>query len=269
MIPPVSPDTDKAMGGSSGRLRRGLRQLRDAKATWSLVYFLILGQAGPCVWDLIVPGAEKLFLAQRSFGLTENAFLSGSFWQLLSYGLIHGNWPHLIANAACILLLGPKLEHIVPRKIFWLLALSSVIAGGACFMLLTPAELAIPDIDPPILVGASAICFGFLVLLTTLSPESKFLPLFLSGKTIGLAIILANLTLALLNPDLPTGPLARWGKWISENGPAGLFQVSHACHLGGALAGYLCGKYLLRPRISLASLKRAREKREATKKAKG
>jgi len=263
MIPPVSPDTDKAMGGNSGRISRSLRQMRDARATWSLVRMLVLVQAIPVVWDLIVPGAGKLFLAQRFFGLTENAFLSGSFWQPFSYPLIHANWFHLLANAASILLLGPKLEHVVAKRTFWLLVLSSVLAGGALFMLLTPAAPPMPGDVPPTLVGSSAICFGFLVLLTTLSPDSKFLPLFLSGRSIGLAIIIANLTLALLHPDLPTGPLARWGKQLSEGHLAGLFQISHACHLGGSLAGFICGKWLLRPRVTLASLKRAREKQES------
>lgn len=266
MIPPVSPDTDKAMGGNSGRIGRSLRHLRDARATWSLVGILILAQATPVVWDLIDPGAGKLFLAQRFLGLTEDAFLSGSIWQPLSYGFIHANWSHLFANIACILLLGPKLERIIPKPAFWLVALLSVVAGGASFLLLSPSAL--PAAAPQILVGSSAICFGLLVMLTTLSPESRFLPLFLSGRSIGIAIILANLSLTLLNPDLPTGPLATWGRKLVDSGLDGLFRVSHACHLGGSLAGYLCGKFLLRQRVSLKSLQRAREKRESLGKSK-
>ena len=117
---------------------------------------------------------------------------------------------------------------------------------------------------PLTLVGSSAICFGLLALLTTLSPDSKFLPLFLSGRSIGIGIILANLVLALLNPDLPTGPLARLGKQLAAGHLEGLFQISHACHLGGSLAGFIYGKYLLRPRVTLKSLMREREKREST-----
>lgn len=266
MVPPVSPDTDKAMGGNSGRMGRSLRQLRDARATWSLVRMLLLAQAIPVVWDRLHPGAGKLFLAQRTLGLTEDRFLSGSFWQPLSYAFTHGNWPHLLANAACILLLGPKVGHIVAKRTFWQLALFSVIAGAACFMLLTPASPPLLDDEHRTLVGASAICFGFLVFLTTISPESRFLPIFVSGKSLGMGVILANLILALLNPDLPTGTLAGWGKWLEQNGLDGLFQVSHACHLGGSLAGFFYGKYLLRPRVTLDSLKRARNRREAAAK---
>lgn len=266
MIPPVSPDTAKAMGGNSGRMGRSLRQLRDARSTWAMARALVLTQAVPVIWDWIVPGAGKLFLAQRTLGLTESAFLSGSAWQVLSYGFIHADWFHLFANIACILLLGPKLERIIPKPAFWLVALFSILAGGACFLLLSPS--APHAAAPQTLVGSSAICFGLLVMLTTLSPESRFLPLFLSGRTIGIAIILANLSLALLNPDLPTGPLATWGEKLADSGPDGLFQISHACHLGGSLAGWLCAKFLLRPRVSLKSLQRAREKRESPEKSK-
>lgn len=259
MIQPAHPGILASMGGNSGRFVRSLRQLRDARATWLLVRILLWAQSIPVAWDLIVPGASKLFLAQQCFGITQNALLTGSLWQPFTYAFIHANWFHLLANAASILVLGSKLEHIISKRTLWLLVLFSVLAGGLLFILLSPA----PDTVPQTLVGSSAICFGFLVLLTTLSPDSKFLPLFLSGRSIGIAIIISNLVLTILNPDLPTGILAGWGKRLADSGLHSLFQVSHACHLGGSLAGFIVGKYLLRPRVSLASLKRARQKLEA------
>jgi membrane associated rhomboid family serine protease len=247
------------MGGKSGRLSRGLRQLRDASATWMLLRILLVAQAIPFIWDLAVPGAGKMALAQQFLGLGKNSVLSGSFWQPFTYAFIHANWFHLLANATCILLLGPKLEHIIPRRTFWLLSLFSILAGGALFIPFSPAA----EGDPPTLVGSSAVCFGFLILLTTLSPDSRFLPFSLSGRSIGIAIILANLALTLLNPDLPTGPMARWGKGLADSGLDELFQISHACHLGGSIVGFLYGRFLLRPRVTLDTLKRAREKRES------
>lgn len=259
MIPPASPGTLSAMGGRSGGFGRSLRQLRDARAAWTMIRLLLAAQAVPFIWDLAAPGAGKMGLAQQTYGLSLEAFVSGAIWQPLTYALIHANWFHLLANLACILLLGPKLEHIISKRTFWVVALFSVIAGGALFLFFTPPASG----QPQILVGSSAICFGFLILLTTLSPDSRFLPLFISGRSIGIAIILANLSLTLLNPDLPTGILSQWGAELVERGLHGLFEVSHACHLGGSLAGFLCGRYLLRPRVSIASLKRAREKRES------
>ncbi|MGJ8634021.1 MAG: rhomboid family intramembrane serine protease [Luteolibacter sp.] len=259
MLPPAAPETIKAMGGTSGRFGRAFRQLRNAPCTWRLIRILIAIQAIPFIWDLINGYPGKLAIAQQFFGLTKPHFLSGKIWQIVTHACIHGNWPHLLLNCACILTLGPKLEHIIVRRSYWLLTLYAALTGGLLFLLFTPASFG--NEGPQTLVGSSAICFAFLVLLTTLSPESKFLPLFLSGKSIGIAIILANLILTLLNPS--GGPLATYGKILSENGFDELFRISHACHLGGSLAGYIYGKWLLRPRVTLASLRKAREKREA------
>lgn len=260
MISPLHPDTLAEMGSNAGRMKRAFRQLRNSPCTWMLFRILLYYQGIPVIWNAIVPdGPDKLNQAQHLLGITKFEFLSGHFWQPLSYSLIHVNWPHLLVNAASILLLGSKMEHIVSKRTFWLLSLFAALAGGLLYLPLTFHGTT----PPPTLVGSSAICFAFLVFLTTVSPESKFLPLFLSGRSIGIAIILANLILALLNPDLPTGPLAGYGKQLVANGLGDLFQISHACHLGGSLVGYFYGKWMLRPRVTLKSLQRARAKKEA------
>jgi len=265
MIPPASPDTASAMASSAGQLKRGFRQLTTSRASWLLVAILIAFQVSPIIWSLITPTEKSTALAQTQMlmGLKRCEFFSGSFWQPLSHALIHGNWLHLFLNGAAILLLGSKLEHIIARRSYWLLCLFSTLAGALMFLLFTPYGNPQPS-EPAqqILVGSSAICFAFLVCLTTLSPDSKFLPVFLSGKTVGVAIILMTLILALLNPELPTGPLAKLGNYPTENGFPNLFKVSHACHFGGALTGWLYGRYLLRPRVTIESLRRAREKTE-------
>ena len=262
MNSPVSPNTLSAMGEKSGRFGRAIRQLREASATWRLIRILLIVQLIPVIWDRLKPAAGKLPQAQQLLGLTKSEVFSGDIWQPFSYAFIHANWFHLLANAACIILLGSKLERIVSKRTFWLLGLFSVLAGGALFLLFIPAAPLSPDNFPQTLVGSSGICFGFLLLLTTLSPDSKFLPLFLSGRSLGIGIIFANLILTLLNPDLPTGPFARAGTYLSENVLTGLFTISHACHLGGSIAGWLYAKYLLRPRVSIDSLRRTREKAE-------
>lgn len=262
MVPPAPPDTLSTMGRASGRVSRGFRQLRNAPATWQLVRVLVILQAAPVLWDLAFPPGpsvpEKLSQAQALLGLSKSYFLAGDVWRAVTYSLIHGNWLHLVANAAAITLLGCKMEHITGAPTLRLVAIAAVLSGGLLFILLTPLTI----INAQTLVGSSAICFAFLVLLTTLSPESKFLPVFVSGKSLGAGIILANLILSLLNPDLPTGPVARFGAYLSENLFPGIFKISHACHLGGSLAGYVVGKYLLRPRVTIETLRRAREKRE-------
>ena len=268
MIPPVAPETLAEMSSGSGKFKRGIRQLRNAPCSWMLVRILIIFQAIPVIWDKIAPvppgTTDKLSQVQAILGLKKDNFLSGDFWQIASHALIHVNWAHLLLNAAVILLLGSKIEHFTSKRVFWLLSLSAALLGGLLFLLFTPPG--IPPIDQQTLVGSSAICFAFLIFHTTLSPESKFLPLFLSGRSIGAGIILANLILSLSHPDLPTGPFAHFGAYLTEHGLAELFRISHPCHLGGSIAGFLFGRYLLRPRVSLASLRREREKREASAK---
>lgn len=264
MVPPASPETIAEMGGSGGRFSRGFRQLREAGATWQILCILIIIQAAPVIWDLLFPAGhsqpEKVFQTHILLGLSKPNFLSGDFWQPLTYALIHADWLHLTMNAAAILLLGSKIEHITGKRTIRLVAFVAAIAGGFLFLALSR------DIDPAHpqrLVGSSAICFAFLVMLTTLSPDSRFIPFFVSGRSLGIGVILANLILALMNPDLPTGPLARLGFNLSENFSPDLFRISHACHLGGSLVGFIAGRFLLRPRVTIESLRKAREKREA------
>jgi membrane associated rhomboid family serine protease len=262
MVPPASPETIAETGGEGGRYSRGFRQLRDAKATWQIVRILIIIQAVPVIWDLVFPpghsAPDKLTQAQILLGLAKPNFLSGAFWQPLSYALIHADWAHLLLNGAAILLLGSKLEHIAGKRTIQLVAIAAALAGGMFFLLLSQSLSS----ESQRLVGSSAVCFAFLTLLTTLSPDSKFFPFFVSGRSLGMGVILANLILALLNPDLPTGPVARLGAHISDNMFPGLFRISHACHLGGSLAGFFAGRFLLRPRVTIQSLRRDREKRE-------
>lgn len=264
MVPPASPETIAEMEASGGRFSRGLRQLRDARATWQILRILLIIQAVPVIWDLLFPPGhsqpEKFVQAQILLGLAKPNFLAGDFWQILTYSLIHADWLHLLMNGAAILLLGSKVEHITGKKTIRLVSLAAVLAGGFVFLILSSNT----GPEPLRLVGSSAICFAFLTLLTTLSPESKFLPLFISGRSLGIGVILANLILTLLNPDLPTGPLAKIGTQLSENVFSGLFRIGHACHLGGAIVGYLAGRFLLRPRLTIESLRRDREKREGT-----
>lgn len=272
MIPPAPPDALSAMASTAGRFKRAFRQLANSPATWQILGLLVIVQAVPVIWNLLSgPEApDRLYQAQILLGLKKSEVLSGSFWQPVSYALIHGNWLHLGLNGTAILLLGSKLEHIMEKRSYQLLCLYSVVAGAIMFLLLTSYGNPLPgDPQPQTLVGSSALCFAFLVFLTTVSPDSRFLPIFLSGKTLGIAIILANLILALLNPDLPTGPLASFGTHLSDQGFNDLFKVSHACHFGGALTGWLYGKYLLRPRVTLESLRRAREKSERSRQGQG
>jgi membrane associated rhomboid family serine protease len=98
--------------------------------------------------------------------------------------------------------------------------------------------------------------------MTTLSPQSRMLPLPVSGRSLGIGVILAELILALADPALGVPGFRQVGDWLVRNGMGHWFQMGHACHFGGGVAGWLFGRWLLRPRITLERLRRDRERRE-------
>ena len=75
--------------------------------------------------------------------------------------------------------------------------------------------------------------------------------------------VLAALLLALMNPDLNLPWVSDGGRWLTRRGYGDLFQMGHACHFGGALAGWIYGRWILRPRVTIESLRRDRARREA------
>jgi membrane associated rhomboid family serine protease len=102
-----------------------------------------------------------------------------------------------------------------------------------------------------------------LLLLTTLSPQSRMMPLPVSGKSLGLGILAAELILALIDPAAGLPGFSKLGEILAGHGLGGWFQIGHACHFGGGVAGWVLGRWLLRPRITLERLRRDRERQEA------
>jgi membrane associated rhomboid family serine protease len=189
----------------------------------------------------------------QTFGLSRDEVIQGKFWQPASYALLHGNWLHAGINALCLVLIGSRVEHVAGGGGFLKTLALGAIAGGLAHVLLAPAG---------ILVGASGACVACLLLITTLSPESRMWPLPVSGRYLGIGILVSGLVLALINPVLDLPLLGRFGRGLADLGLAGWFEVGHACHFGGGLAGWAFGRWLLRPRVTLERLRSARRKRE-------
>jgi membrane associated rhomboid family serine protease len=89
------------------------------------------------------------------------------------------------------------------------------------------------------------------------------LPLLVSGRSLGFGILLAALLLALVNPQLGVPGFSEIGREVERNGLGSWFRMGHACHFGGGIAGWIYGRWILRPRVTLASLRRDRARREA------
>ena len=205
------------------------------------------------LWAVKAGGTELPGAWYDTFGLSRSGFLAGKLWQVASYGLLHGSWWHVGLNALFVLAIGPRIEGIIGSPAMVRVMLAGVLAGGLCHLLLGSG----------LLVGLSGGCVALLLLLTTLSPQSRMFPLPVSGKSLGLGIMAAELLLALADPalDLPVVSVA--GRWLCGHGMGAWFHVGHACHFGGGLAGWLYGRWLLRSRVTLDQLRRDRARREA------
>ena len=230
---------------------RNLRQLGSSPATWSIAV-AILGV------ELLVALAggrnfEPAWSWYETFGLSRGDFLSGKIWQILSYGFLHGGWWHVGLNAVFILLIGSRIEHMTGRKTVLVTTLAGVAGGGIGHLLMASG----------LLVGISGGCMALMLLLTTLSPQSRMMPLPVSGRSLGLGIMIAALILALLDPALGVPGVSTLGKLLVDSGLGVSFKMGHACHFGGGLAGWIVGRWILRPRVTLDRLRRDRERREA------
>jgi len=224
-----------------------LRQFARAPLTLSLLLGLI-----------VLEGAKHLFVGNPHalyavVGLSRSGIASMELWQLFSYSLFHGDWIHLMLNGLLLLAVGSRLEWMIGRRRMARVLTGGVLAGGLLHLLLSPN----------VLIGVSGGMMALLLCHTTLSPESRWLlPLPVSGKSLGRGLMAASLLLSLLSPDYGVPWFADRGRVLADSGLKSLFEISHGCHLGGAVVGWLGARWLLRPRVSLSILQRERARRE-------
>ncbi len=225
-----------------------LRQILQARASWACLALV----TGIQLFISLPGGSDDAAWWFETFGLSREGFLTGKPWQVFTHGLLHGGWWHLGLNGLLLLLMGARIEHIAGKAVMLLATSAGVLAGGLLHLLLGNG----------LLVGLSGGCLALLLLLTTLSPQSRMMPVPLSAKNLGLGILLAALILALINPALDLPGLSSLGNALEDHGMGSWFRIGHACHFGGALAGWIYGRWILRPRVTLASLRRDRARRE-------
>jgi membrane associated rhomboid family serine protease len=232
-------------------LRHRLRAVLSARFSWGLVLVIVAVQ----VLVSVAGGYEAVPWIYQKLGLSRNGISDGEVWQLFSYGLLHGGLLHVAINSLCIVMIGARVEHVLGKgRVIKTLA-AGVFGGGLAHLMLDGNGS---------LVGISGGCVALLILLTTLSPDSKMWPIPVSARALGIGVMSVELILALvdLNPDIPG--FVKVVKVFTELGLAGQgYSIGHACHFGGGMAGFLMGLWLLRPRVSIATLRRDRERREA------
>ena len=226
-----------------------LRLVLRSPAAWSVAAVVMILHAA---FAGFVP-AEYAAQWYETLGLERTGFLKGKIWQIASHAFLHGGWWHAGLNALFVVLIGSRVEHIAGRAVMWRVVAAGILGGGAGHLLLGAG----------LLVGMSGGCLALLLLLITLSPQSRMLPLPVSGRSLGFGILLSALLLALVNPHLGAPGFSEIGREMERRGLGSWFLMGHACHFGGGLAGWIYGRWILRPRVTLASLRRDRARREA------
>ncbi len=246
----------KSTGGLCSIAADNLRQLSRSPASLAVAGTIVAIHG----WVSAAGGPLKppVWAVYEALGLTREGVFAGKIWKILSYGFLHGSWWHVSLNALFVLLVGARIESIAGHRAMLKTALGGVVGGAASHLL-----LAAGGHNAPLLVGFSGGCMALLLLLTTLSPQSRMMPLPVSGRSLGLGVLVAELLLALVHPDLNLPGFSSVGKMLIAHGMGSWFEMGHACHFGGSITGWLYGRWLLRPRITLKRLRADRERREA------
>lgn len=186
-------------------------------------------------------------------GLTSDSFLKGKLWQLVTYSFLHGGWFHLFTNVAMIWLIGGRLMTILSQKKVALCLLLGSVVGGLFFV-----ALDLMNGQGAFLVGASGSAFALFILMACLSPTAKMFPIPVRAKNMAVGILAASLFLCLVHPGLNLPLFRDIGAWMYQQQMGSIFQVAHACHLGGGLAGLWLSSRIMGKMITLDDLKRSR-----------
>lgn len=146
-------------------------------------------------------------------------------WQLVSYGFLHGNVPHLLFNMLALAMFGAPLEHTWgPRR--FLVFYIACIAGAALCQLAVGAWMMSQGGGAYPTVGASGGVFGLLLGYGLLFPNQRVMllipPIPMKART--LVVVYGFITLLLGITGAMPG-------------------VAHFAHLGGMVFGWLLIRY--------------------------
>ncbi len=235
-------------------MKRTLEELGRARWSWVVVLILVAVHA----WVEGQGGYQQVAELYQKAGLSRESWLHGNYASPLTYGLLHGSWMHLICNALLLFFLGARVENLLGGKKFLLLIFGGTLLGGLVHLLMSGESSGL-------LVGASGAAMALLLMVTTLSPQSRMFPLPLAAGNVGLGVRISSLLLMLLDPDASIPLLSTWGKSLAAMWGQDLFRIGHACHFGGALFGFLLGRWVMRNPITLAELQKQRERRESNR----
>ena len=216
-----------------------------AFSQWNVVTALVLVLLLLHLVLMFAGGLPGVFWYYENFGLSWDGISHGKVWQLLSYALLHGDWVHLVINLFILWFAGGRVLQMLGQRKSLEIITAGVLVGGLLDLL--SGLLLVTGYRESYLVGISGACFALLLAMATLSPHTRLRFIPVSGKNLGLGLVIGEALLWLMHPDFGLPVLSLLGEQMVAWGGAELFEISHACHLGGALAGWCLARRVLTP----------------------
>jgi len=216
-----------------------------AFSQWNVVTALVLVLLLLHLVLMFAGGLPGVFWYYENFGLSWDGITHGKVWQLLSYALLHGDWVHLVINLFILWFAGGRVLQMLGQRKSLEIITAGVLVGGLLHLL--SGLLLVTGYRESYLVGISGACFALLLAMATLSPHTRLRFIPVSGKNLGLGLVIGEALLWLMHPDFGLPVLSLLGEQMVAWGGAELFEISHACHLGGALAGWCLARRVLTP----------------------
>ncbi|HXZ13510.1 MAG TPA: rhomboid family intramembrane serine protease [Candidatus Sulfotelmatobacter sp.] len=172
----------------------------------------------------LIPGGEAYGVFNRYLGLVPYAVLHGYIWQLGTYIFLHGSIWHLLFNMLFLWMFGRDLERTWGARKFYTYFFVCGIGAGVVNVVVKGvlAAYGIGSTIVPPTIGASGAIFGILLAMAILFPHQQ------------VWIIPFPVTLPMRVYVLIMGAVEFY--FTLETPGDG---VSHICHLGGMLAGYI------------------------------
>jgi rhomboid family protein len=217
------------------------------------VKLLVLICSGVFLFQTLVsliadPRAEFHYIIQI-FGLIPSAFTRGlRIWQPFTYIFLHGGLFHLLINMLMLWMFGRELELLWGKKRFLNYFFICGVGAGLIEVIIKtiPQLWGHPPSDTPT-IGASGAIFGILMANAILFPDRR--------------IWLIPLPVTI--PMRPYVAVMAAIEFFSTLGTGG-DNVSHLCHLGGMLVGYIYlrrGSFLYNVRNSVTDWRQQRNRK--------
>ena len=213
-----------------------------------------------CVTVFFLQEMSQLFFHQAGwefwlewFGLSPTkVLLHGFVWQPFTYLFLHGGILHILFNLLYLAMFGADLEHTWGSRKFYTYFFLCGVGAGLIDMgvrvLLVSFKLVNPGVLSVSTIGASGAIYGILLACAVIMPHRQvwMFPFPVSMSMRLFVIILGALEFFLTIGDTGDG-------------------ISHVCHLGGMLVGYLYlrrGSFLYNFRNVFSDWKRRRLKKK-------